>query len=65
MTGSPDATSPPQVPPERDRRLIDVAAAGARLMADMDELGLSLAAAYLSMSLEMLAIDERRRSDSH
>lgn len=39
-------------------------AAGERLLSDLDELGLSLAAAHLTMSLDMVVIEDRRRSST-
>jgi hypothetical protein len=52
-------------PLERAGKVRDALAAGQRLLSDLDALGLSLAAAHLSMSLDMVVIEDRGRSSTH
>jgi hypothetical protein len=52
-------------PLERAEKVRDVLSAGKRLLSDLDEQGLSLAAAHLSMSLDMVVIEDRGRSSTH
>jgi hypothetical protein len=49
---------------ERAERVRDVLTAGERLLCDLEELGLSLAAAHLAMSLDMVVIEDRGRSST-
>lgn len=49
---------------DRETRLAAARKSAQRLLDQFDELGLSLAAAYLSMSLEMIAVDGRARERS-
>jgi len=46
-------------PNDREATLQEAEAAGERLLALLDELWLSLSAAYLSMSLDMLRVQDR------
>jgi hypothetical protein len=67
MTLSPDgsAASEAASPLERGEKVREVLSAGERLLSDLDELGLSLAAAHLAMSLDMVVIEDRGRSSTH
>jgi hypothetical protein len=67
MTVEPDANAAPEAasPLERADKVRGVLSVGERLLSDLDELGLSLAAAHLAMSLDMVMIEDRGRSSTH
>lgn len=66
MTLRPDANAAPGAESRLQRagKVRDVLAAGERLLSDLDELGLSLAAAHLTMALDMVVIEHRSRSSA-
>lgn len=50
---------------QRPDKVRDVLSAGERLLCDIEELGFSIAAAHLTMSLDMVVIKDRGRSSTH
>ena len=50
---------------ERQAQVHDALVTGERLIEQLDELGLSLAAAFLAMSMDIVAQDERGTSTKH